>query len=440
MISLIWHELKYSIMKNIREFALLVMAFTCSCVAINITLTNLLETGQEIAADKESYGDEVFYKFDLNGEDSVYQRVLWGDEYLESTKDIFEELNKSQDFKYLYRIGTDITFRDKTAQSTKEIRYPNDAYVGADETGNNYDLILKGFLADKLFCDEKNIAITSGKSFSEEDFYVSSPENMELPVILGADYMNMYKVGDTIEHANIWGADDVTLKVKGLFGAGSYFYDNNNEKICLDTYMVIPDAKPLYSIEQEKDKDNCYYRETYSHVLMNARIICKKENAKKVRTDIYKILHRHELYEMKLFDETGGAVLYTSVLKDLSKSSGVITLFMLVLGIIMFSMQSYYKLMRRKKTYAVYILNGITKKQILTILVLEALLVFAASDMTYMIFYVFNQKYPLFVWGITKYTIPVIIGIQIVSLILMTSFEFYQMNKMQMVTCLREHE
>lgn len=444
--KIIWHEIKYSLAKNFREFVLLVMAFACSCIAINITLTNFIESKNEAASAKESYGDQTFYKLSLNGEDSVYQRVF-GDDYTDETKDIFEELEADKDFRYLYRTTFDISFRDKSSSDTKNIKYPKEACSGYGEeyyddtyfTENN-DLYLKGVFADKLFCEEKNIHLADGEWFSDNDFYVKSAENMELPVILGAKYRQMYKVGDVINNANIWGAENVTFRVKGIFEQGSYFYDNNNDKVDLDAYMVIPDAKPTYSYDQANEIDKTFYNETYGKVLMNARIVCESKKADEVRARIYEILHDHELYEMKVFDESGGSRTYIASMKELVKTSGVITLFMLILGTVMFAMQSYYKLIKRKKTYAVYILNGITKKQILMMLVMDSLLVFGVADILFAIIYGINMMHPMFVWGITGYTIPVIIFLQVISMLFMTLFGYYQMNKMQMVTCLREHE
>lgn len=336
--KIIWHEIRYSLAKNFREFVLLVMAFACSCIAINITLTNFIESKNEAASAKESYGDQTFYKLWLSGEETVYQRVF-GDDYTDETKDIFEELEADKDFRYLYRTTFDIFFGDKSSSDTKNIKYPKEACSGYGEeyyddtyfTGNN-DLYLKGVFADKLFCEEKNIHLADGEWFSDNDFYVKSAENMELPVILGAKYRQMYKVGDVINNANIWGAENVTFRVKGIFEQGSYFYDNNNDKVDLDAYMVIPDAKPTYSYDQANEIDKTFYNETYGKVLMNARIVCESKKADEVRARIYEILHDHELYEMKVFDESGGSRTYIASMKELVKTSGVITLFMLILG------------------------------------------------------------------------------------------------------------
>ncbi len=444
--KIIWHEIKYSLAKNFREFVLLVMAFACSCIAINITLTNFLESKNEAASAKESYGDQTFYKLWLSGEESVYQRVF-GDDYTDDIKDIFEKLEADKDFSFLYRTTFDIFFGDKSSSDTKNIKYPKEAcsgygeeyYDDTDFTGNN-DLSLKGVLADKMFGEEKNIHLADGEWFSDNDFYTESAENMELPVILGSKYRQMYKVGDVINNANIWGADNVTFRVKGIFEQGSYFYDNNNDKVDLDAYMVIPDAKPTYSYNQANEADKEFYNVAYSMVLMNARIVCESKKADEVRARIYEILHEHGLYEMKVFDESGGSKLEIASREELAKTSGVITLFMLVLGTVMFAMQSYYKLIKRKKTYAVYILNGITKKQILMMLIMDSLLVFGAADILFAVIYGINMVHPMFVWGITGYTIPVIILLQVISMLFMTLFGYYQMNKMQMVTCLREHE
>lgn len=97
--KIIWHEIRYSLAKNFREFVLLVMAFACSCIAINITMTNFLESKNEVASAKESYGDQTFYKLLLSGEESVYQRVF-GDDYTDDIKDIFEKLEADKDFSF----------------------------------------------------------------------------------------------------------------------------------------------------------------------------------------------------------------------------------------------------------------------------------------------------------------------------------------------------
>ena len=73
-------------------------------------------------------------------------------------------------------------------------------------------------------------------------------------------------------------------------------------------------------------------------------------------------------------------------------------------------------------------------------LIMDSLLVFGAADILFAVIYGINMVHPMFVWGITGYTISVIILLQVISMLFMTMFGYYQMNKMQIVTCLREHE
>lgn len=444
--TILFHEIKRTLRKNLKELLLLILAFTCSCVAINITLYNFLNTFREHQAATESYEDRSFYKLWLNGEDSVFQRVLGSGAYLETKKAVFEDLKEEKAFEYLYRSEMCFQFYgDETYNWEDFPSYMEECLAGYGENeaafySSETILSLKGFLADRLLEKEKHISLEEGDWFSEEDFYVTEPANIELSVILGSAYRELYEVGDTLENAHLGTTSPVTLHVIGFFKGGSFFYDNNNEKVVLDRYMVAPNAEPAYPLEMEGEADGSYYAEAYGNVLMNARIVCEEEEAERTRERVYEILHRNKLYELKLVDETGGEKLTLASMEDMVKACIAITVFMLVLGILMFCFQAYYKLLKNKKAYGVYILNGMIQRQIFLLMIMDSVVVFLLSDILFALLYIWNTHYGYIDLGLMDYTIPVLLFIQVILLLFMGGFGSYKIKQMDMVSSLREHE
>lgn len=392
-------EMSLFLRKNTGIFLISALAFMLSCVAVNITWTNFLSAREEQKSMEESYGDRSYYKIMLNGGEEELSNFFSG-KNAAAIKKAFEQLKAEKLFDYSYTEENVIEFfnDDDPSYSADDFpSYPPECVSGY-ETGNpevtdNY-LCLKAFYADRLFFGQNHVKLREGEWFPEDSYSVDSLDNLELPVILGNAYQGIYQVGDTISNAHIATQKPITLKVCGFLEADSYFYDNNNEKTILNRYMIVPAMETSEAYDNSVDIENdTFFKQIYDSMkLMNARIICKKSDAGQTTKRVYEIFQDSQLYELRLTDETGSAEKSLEEARNLAVSCSAVSIFITGFGVAVFCIQMRYKLLQQRKKYSVFLLNGITRKQMFLITAADTICILAFSDLLYAVFWVWNDS------------------------------------------------
>ncbi len=446
MFHMIYLETRDFIFSNTKVFILSVLAFTCSCVAINITLTNYSLASEEQAAVEESYGDKAYYKIWLNGDEETFGRIFGGD-YAENIKAALEQLKSEDLFQYRYVAENLIEFYDDDnsdygAQNFPA--YPEECLTGYEDgeavVYEDY-MSLKAFYVDDLFSEEPNVLLSSGEWFDEADFYVDSLDDIQLPVILGSAYEGMYAIGDQLTEAHIATYESITLTVVGFVEEGSYFYDNNNDKNLLNRYMLVPAVETTYDYISEDGSYDSFFEFAYDDMkIMNARVICNEAEAEEVEKRVYEILNQNELYELKLIDETGGMKREIESLKELTVSCTAISVFIVLLSVIMFCIQLYYKLLKNKKKYSIFLMSGITKKQLVFLTIIDTFAIFLVSNVLFVIIYFLFYNKAYLDLGLTRYTIIVLPVMECLLLFFMGAFGYKKVEQLNMSSALRENE
>lgn len=446
MFYIIWLEIKELFCRNLKIFILSILAFTCACAAINVSLTNSEFAYLEHKSASESYGDNVFYKIILPGEEDVYQR-MFDESNFENLKSAFEQLKASKTFQYRYTAENAIDFFDITNNAfgiNDFPKYKNEFLTGyLDGTAEFRDdyLSLQAFYADNLFHKEPNVSLSAGSWFQESDFFVTTPDGIELPVMLGSSYQNLYQIGEKMKYAHLGTEDNITLNVIAFFNEDSYFYDNNNNRTTLNRYMVVPSIEILYDYVLANGSYAPLARSSYdSFKLVNTRIICKEEEKQKMLHEVQKILNENGLYEFRLFDETGGWRQQLEANRAAVITSSGISAFIICLIFIIFCVQIYYKIVKNKKKYTILLMLGIKKMQLLTIIVLETFFVFLLSLLLFAVLYQVFYTNPKIDFGLNAYTFVVIPLIEVILLIIMGIFGSGKVYKLNLSSALREKE
>lgn len=446
MWSIIWIEIKELFKSGKKIFILSILAFTCGCAAVNISLN--FYSSMRIATQSaiESYGNKSFYKLVLPGETDVYERVF-SDEYLPNIKAAFEQLKSDKAFDYRYNVENLIDFFDVYNSDYNQSDFPNykEEFLVGYESGeaviyNDY-LTLKAFYVDNLFYNEPYVSLSDGEWFSEDSFYVSDLNSIELPVILGSDYGDLYKLGDKIENAHLGTENSITLNVIGFFTKGSYFYDNNNDKCILDRYMTVPAIETTYNGMLGDKSYDLFTKSTYDGLkITNTRIVFDTNNEEEVLKRVYQILHDNNLYEFRLFDETGGLTVMLEKSKSETLTAMAVAIFIITLIVIMFCIQTYYKILKNKKKFSIFMLNGITRIQLFFIVIIETLMVFVLSTILFGILYglFYNSKY--IDLGLNNYAFIIIPIIELALTCFIGIFGVKKIQKTNMSSTLREHE
>lgn len=447
--SIIFEEIKCFIFNRTKVAILLIIAFSFSFIALNITVTNFISASNEQSAAEESYGDKVFYKINFIGEDEVLNR-LSSDKYKENIKDLYDSLKQCDLFDYSYTFADSMLFYngdDFDYSSDDFPLYKKECLLGYEEgEADFYEseniLTLKAIYASPDFIKEKHVTLSKGSWFTTDDFTVNNRDNIVLPVLLGSSYKDIYQIGDKIENAHPATSKAVTLSVIGFFDENSYFYDNNNEKVILNRYMIIPNYDIGYNYVLDDGSYDSFFSETYNvfNKLINARIICSDKNANAASEMFYKMINENKLYELSLIDETSGMQQYLNGLKDQTVSCSIIAIFMILLSVIMFCFQVYYNIRKNRKKYGVYMINGITSKQLFVLMLANALTIFILSDGLLFILNRLLNDGMILDFGTNEYTIVVLLVIETVLTVFMAFFGLYKIKKMHLCTLLRENE
>ena len=440
MLDIILQEIKSVLGKSKGLFVLTVLAFTCACVAINVTLTNFVLADSLSKDASESYGSRDFHKLTLGASPEIFQRVF-AKENLENVKTAFEELKADPLFQFRYNIENSVSFLSFEDETWGIDDFPpwKDEFVYGYEWGRPsiYDdfIELKAFYVDELFSAEPFVSLDSGEYFSDDDFFVHSSENMIIPVIMGSSYRDLYQIGDELPNAHFASDATLTLKVIGFFEEGSYFFDNNNARQILNRYMVVPFVETTYEVVD--DFKTSMYR---TPRLMNTRVVSERHNTEDALERVYEILQQNGLYEFRLFDETSGAAQMVEEFKNDAVTTMTITLFVIALLFGIFCIQTYYKLLENKKKYSILIMSGITKPQLFAIIIVESLMMFFLSSILFFFLFRTFYNHQYLDMGLSNHTFVVIPLIMFVLLLFVGIFGCRKVCKFDLSSALREKE
>lgn len=446
MLELIIQEIRNLFREHKLIFTLSVLAFTCACVGINASLTCSIQEAAESTAAENTYGEKAAFKITMDGDSDSFNRVF-GNQNAGNVKALFEALQADDSFTFRYTKENLIDFFDPNdpEYNTEDFPAYKEEFRVGYETGTmiDYDdyLALKAFYADRLFCSEFGISIAEGRAFVPEDFVVSSPESIVLPVLMGNDYRELYEVGDKIENAHLGTIQTVTLEVIGFFSEGSYFYDNNTMKQILDRYMVIPAVETSYNgLQADGYYDDFTHASYDSFKIENTRILCEQSEYQNVKAKVMKLFREMGFSELYLFEESEGYEDYLQHAHEDTVASTMITVFIVLMIVIMICIQTYYRILQNQKKYCILMLNGITTGQIFVLIIAETFLMFVLSAILF-----FVMKYALkncvwFDFGLSQYSLSVILTIEGILLAMIGCFGVWKIRRLHISTVLREHE
>jgi len=126
---------------------------------------------------------------------------------------------------------------------------------------NNKDFQLVYTLnVDESFMDKFSVDVESGRVFDEADFLVS--ENDPIPVILGSEYKEIFKIDDIITSLD-YNNNLKYLKVIGFLKTGYYLADGKSpdDLNLLDKYIIYPQQEISLSEEASTDSEaEIYYK------------------------------------------------------------------------------------------------------------------------------------------------------------------------------------
>ncbi|RDU22339.1 hypothetical protein [Anaerosacchariphilus polymeriproducens] len=256
----------------------------------------------------EESSDPGYVTYDNNYEKSKksgYNYLCISDRYGMSNNISLNEFRNQDDcieklYSFHELISKKLDYLEFYEQSAQKIGYyegalnfvleENEEYLNQVVTSENgkkeYVTTLNTIEIGKTLNEQLKDVILEGRCFNDDDFNYQN--NNAIPVILGADYKESYKIGDTLSLYYI--ADTFNFKVVGFFPA-DYTLKHNIAIYSLNNFICIPffDIEAISSCGLDKDFLFSYYLEKNNcYVAYDAKNSDDKKAKEEVINDIIK--------------------------------------------------------------------------------------------------------------------------------------------------------
>lgn len=150
----------------------------------------------------------------------------------------YNQMNSSKDFDLLTSFDQAVVVIDFKGDDT--FYYNSEEFL---ESRNSPDANIKALQLNKKAYCFYNIEISSGAEISWEN--ISYTDN-HIPILLGSEYKNYYRIGDIIDGSFYNKA--MEFEVIGFLKNNCTIKYGNISDLCLDTYMLIPYPPALWKV------------------------------------------------------------------------------------------------------------------------------------------------------------------------------------------------
>lgn len=295
---------------------------------------------------------QVFTIRRVSSEDRMVSKTKASENELES---IAEKLIDSKDFIYTSQASY-IIMMPVISEWNKFARWSE-----LSESDENTYYAANHLVINKNNLKQFNIKIASGREFNDEEYSLKYDQKI-IPVILGYDYSEFYKVGDIIKSF----PDGKSLKVIGILEKNQYMpcdmmeidrYANLDDYVLTNTYCY-DDYSTMYN---GLIQPNFIF---YDNNKSDSEIAESNNNIKKLFKDKVGINVIIEPQEKIINQELNAS---EDQLKVLNAASIILIIFLSITSII--TKLSFID--KRKKEFGVHILSGGTLKDIASMIYLE---------------------------------------------------------------------
>lgn len=231
------NNIKYAvdgIIKKVFIFLIIVLQITMCTILILPTISTSLKLSDSYYRSKELYKDKNIYKVisPSYDKDKEYDKET----LLSKKSELYKWLIDNNNFKFCIQSNTSIYIKDfcsddKFYYDIGEYKYITNPFTNIYGNYSNINCI---YINDK-YSENFVIDTSEGRGFEKSDF----SENEIIPIILGYNYKNIYKVGDTFKYFDFLDKKVKTLKVVGITKSSIYFY-NSGDIESFDNKIIVP--------------------------------------------------------------------------------------------------------------------------------------------------------------------------------------------------------
>jgi len=229
--------------------------------------------------------------------------------------------------------------------------------------------ILKAFSFTQDVFDNYDMQVSDGRLFAEKDFVYTEGE--PYPVLLGAEYKNIYKVGDIIE--GVRQTTDDKLIVIGFLKEGTLFadmMDSANPLIPLDRYIIYPFYNEIIHKDGTREEDPLMI--TYVTIMGGTLVV--SDTSISVQDEMNKITNTYGFPAIRCTQYSGAAMKSAEIVSQ----RNVVLFSVLAAVLCVLAVLSIGTILKRRTekemlTYGMYMVSGIIPMRIIFVILLELL-------------------------------------------------------------------
>lgn len=335
----------------------IILQLVITSVVCNLVIEKISSMNKDWNTFDQTYTQKNYYWIVENIFNNDLEQKFWSsDNSFERIKNYYKDMANSEDYKYLEMCKQEITIQDKDSVNQKFIPVGN-------------------FSVNLQCLNEFGIKTIEGRLFTEDEMNISL-STQTLPILLGYNLKDKYKIGDSFE--GTYFPKKIKYKVIGVLEKNSHLIKTNiqedgNESFYFE-YLDSKFVTPLVNCEEAptNDKERFFERILYQ-MKLNATIATPpKYNAGEIRNKIDTLAAKYDMYDFEVIWISNDKL---DLLKLVSKGSIDI---MAILAIILFifSLASIWasisvKIEKNIGDYAIHLLIGARRKTIIMYLITE---------------------------------------------------------------------
>lgn len=366
---------------------LIIFVVSISCFLSIFSFGIYQELKKDVADFSVQNIETQYYRLGDNFYNEYEQNLKASENYVAKLKNLYYSLTNATEFKYYEIYNNTVSLMNYIPNNKFLESYSSGDYetsiIRVDESLTVFQV--NGiYLGNNVFQDF-NLSLQDGDYFKKEHYNLeNSLLSGEIPVILGSEYKEFYKIGDYID-ACVFPVDEVKLKVIGFLETNSYVNIGNGYVKLLDRYIILPSFD--FNTYQTGEEYTSIYRSLY-YVKTDGVIACNCDanTIQKVINNICSDLDifpyyyvigatNQPSYFLGLDMETMLVILKTMVIFIISFSIIIVTIFNLI------------TVKRNIKYYSILLVNGFTYNNIKGLILLQPIYIFSTSSVISFIIY-----------------------------------------------------
>jgi hypothetical protein len=247
-----------------------VLVFLTTVTVLFLSYIHILEKEETVSSFE---GLNVYPISDTLAEANDWREYLNEPDALDRVKRFYTYLEEDLNETYIY------TFDQSIALSPDEGEIEEQFLEGyedgtpqspiTEEDGRLYYPV-KAVQMNEQAEDMFPVTVSDGTPFTAQDFYAADKEGV-IPVLLGADYADLYQVGDMLQTDYLF--KKFQLEVKGFVDPGSFVVRPDYPEIYLDRYIVMP----AQQFEDSADEEELRFQEKHYFQTINGAIYSAAE-------------------------------------------------------------------------------------------------------------------------------------------------------------------